>query len=100
MHHGYSATNFQGGQTSKELGCKSIAVSLNFIIFRWPFRALDVSIQAQVGEFINGVNKKQKDLTFLFHPHDLSMVKYISDRIGCKMNRGNYLISGLLIEVI
>lgn len=53
----------------------------NFIIADEPISALDVSIQAQVVNLLRQL-QKEKNLTYLFIAHDLSMVKYISDRIG------------------
>src|SRR5690606_357524 len=52
-----------------------------FIIADEPISALDVSIQAQVVNLLKEL-QQEKGLTFLFIAHDLSMVKYISDRIG------------------
>ncbi|SPT92205.1 peptide ABC transporter ATP-binding protein [Bacillus subtilis] len=52
-----------------------------FIIADEPISALDVSIQAQVVNLMKEL-QKEKGLTYLFIAHDLSMVKYISDRIG------------------
>src|SRR5699024_6100939 len=68
-----------------------LAVEPEFIIADEPISALDVSIQAQV---VNLLKQLQEDfnLTFLFIAHDLSMVKYISDRIGV-------MYSGNLVEL-
>ena len=52
-----------------------------FIIADEPISALDVSIQAQVVNLLKEL-QEEKGLTYLFIAHDLSMVKYISDRIG------------------
>ena len=58
-----------------------MAVEPEFIVADEPIAALDVSIQAQIVNLLKKL-QKEKDLTFLFIAHDLSMVKYISDRIA------------------
>ncbi len=72
---------FSGGQRQRIGVARSIIMNPELIIADEPVSALDVSIQAQVINLLNDLRKKF-NLTILFIAHDLSVVKYFSDRIG------------------
>jgi len=72
---------FSGGQCQRIGIARAISTNPDFVLCDEPISALDVSIQAQVVNMLEDL-QKEMGLTYLFVAHDLSMVRHISDRIG------------------
>ena len=88
---------FSGGQRQRIGIARALAVNPHFIVADEPISALDVSVQAQVVNLMQKLQHEQ-GLTYLFIAHDLSIVKYISDRIGA-MHWGKLLEVGPADEI-
>lgn len=88
---------FSGGQRQRIGIARALIMNPDLIIADEAISALDVSIQAQVVNLMKKI-QKETDIAYLFIAHDLSMVKYISDRIGV-LHLGHLVETGTAEEI-